>query len=137
MTAEEKHQDCLCLFFSEDSDVMLKGTEGTQCTEHRNIIMLHTALYTQTTKKPNGTVTHNRVGGGRKKINMARSIVMPCNELVYVMLCYLAFSHYHCTSQVLAARTRFVNDFKAPEGKYKCMKLYCFPSFVGIIFIVF
>lgn len=56
------------MLFSEGSDVMLKDTEGTECIEqHRNIIMLHTALYTQTTEKPNGTVTLDRRGVEKRK----------------------------------------------------------------------
>lgn len=63
---KEKRHNCCYIFFCEGSDVMFKGTDGTYA-EHRNIIMLHTALYTQTTEKPNVTVTHNRRGVERRK----------------------------------------------------------------------
>lgn len=59
-------------------------------------------------------ITENWGGGAgeEEKVNMVQSKVMPCNELVYLMLCYLAC---HYLGQYKAEYI-IVTDFIAPEG---------------------
>lgn len=63
--------------------------------------MLHTGFYTHTPLRNQMALSHPREGGGKEKINMAQSKIMPSNEFVCVMQGCLAF-YYHCRSRFIA-----------------------------------